>query len=265
VVVVMALLAASGLLYFHFFGAGEEPSEAPPAPETAELAPTPAEPLESQPAQEEEEGGAPPLVQEAIPLPALDESDPLIRELADEVSARPELRAWLLAPELARRFVAGVANVADGESPREQLHFLAPEERFRVVQKDGRLVADPGNHAPYDIAADVFAALNVPTAVRTYRLLQPLFEQAFADLGLPEGSFEETLGRAIRELLQAPRIEAGAELQRVGNYYEYRDEELEGLSPAQRHLLRMGPRNAIRIQAKLREIQRGLGLAEDGG
>ena len=114
----MALLAVSGLLYFHFFfGAGEESSGAPPAPEAAELAPTPAEPLESQPAQEEEEGGAPPLVQEAIPLPALEESDALIREMAGGLSARSELRAWLMAPDLVRRFVAGVANVADGESP----------------------------------------------------------------------------------------------------------------------------------------------------
>ena len=55
------------------------------------------------------------------------------------------------------------------------------------------------------------------------------------------------------------------ELQRVGNFYEYPDEELEGLSLAQRHLLRMGPRNALRIQEKLREIQSGLGLAEDDG
>jgi hypothetical protein len=260
----MALLAVSGLLYFHFL-AGEKPSEPPPAPEAAELAPDAPEPLESQPGQEEEEGAATPLVQEANPLPALEESDALIREMAGGLSPRSELRAWLMAPDLVRRFVAGVANVADGESPREQLLFLAPEERFRVVQREGRLVADPGSHARYDIAADVFASLNVPTAVRAYRLLKPLFEEAFADLGLPEGSFEEALGRAIHELLQAPRIEAAVELQRVGNYYEYPDEELEGLSPAQGHLLRMGPRNAARIQEKLREIQRGLGLAEGEG
>jgi len=258
----MALLAASGLLYFHFL-VGEKPSESPPAPEAAEFAPDAPEPLESQPGQEEEEGAATPLVQEAIPLPALEESDALIREMAGGLSARSELRAWLTAPDLVRRFVAGVANVADGESPREQLLFLAPEERFRVVQREGRLVADPGSHARYDIAADVFGSLNVPTTVRAYRLLKPLFEEGFADLGLPEGSFEETLGRAIRELLQAPRIEAAVELQRVGNYYEYPDEELEGLSPAQGHLLRMGPRNATRIQEKLREIQRALGLAEE--
>ena len=153
--------------------------------------------------------------------------------------------------------------MADGESPREQLLFLAPEERFRVVQQEGRLVADPRSHARYDLAAGVFASLNVPVMVRAYRLLQPLFEEAFADLGLSEESFEETLGRAVRELLRTPRVEGAVELQRVGKFYGYSDQELEGRSPAQRHLLRMGPPNALRIQGKLREIQRGLGLAED--
>ena len=125
------------------------------------------------------------------------------------------------------------------------------------------MVADPRSHARYDIAAEVFASLDVSAVTRAYRLLQPLLEEAYADLGLPEASFEETLGRAIAEILAAPRVEGAAELQPVAGFYEYADQELEGLSPAQRHLLRMGPRNALRIQEKLREIQRGLGLAEE--
>lgn len=263
-VFVAALLAASGFLYFYLSPGGEVPPEAetPAAPEAQELAPAAPEAGESR-AEREREEGLPPLVPEAAALPELGESDPLIRKLVADASARPELRDWLMAPDLVLRFVAGVANVADGESPRDQLLFLLPEEPFRVVQKEGRLVADPRSHARYDAAAGVFASLHVPTVVRAYHLLEPLFEEAFADLGIPDQSFEETLGRAIRELLQAPRIEGAVELQRIGSFYEYPEEELEGVSPAQRHLLRMGPRNALRIQEKLREIQRAIGLAEN--
>jgi hypothetical protein len=262
-VVVAALLLASGLVYFHLRGAGEESPEALPAPESSQLTPSSGEPLEAQPGQADEEGAAPTPVEESLPLPALDESDALVREMAEGASARPELRTWLQAPDLIRRMVAGVANVADGESPRGQLTFLKPREPFRVVEEEGRLVADPRSYARYDVAADVFASLDVPTVIRAYRLLQPLFEQAYAELGLTDSSFEETLGRAIAEILGTPRVEGAAELRRVAGFYEYADQELEGLSLAQRHLLRMGPRNALRIQAKLREIQRGLGLAED--
>jgi hypothetical protein len=104
--------------------------------------------------------------------------------------------------------------------------------------------------------------VNAAAAVRVYRSAQPLFEAAYHDLGTPERSFEETLRSAIQELLAAPPLEGAVALRRVGNYYEYPDEALEGLSSAQRHLLRMGPRNALRIQEKLREIQRALGAVD---
>jgi hypothetical protein len=40
--------------------------------------------------------------------------------------------------------------------------------------------------------------------------------------------------------------------------YEYADPKLEALSPAQKALLRMGPRNVPRVQAKLRELAAAL-------
>ncbi len=46
---------------------------------------------------------------------------------------------------------------------------------------------------------------------------------------------------------------------RLGNVlWEFRDPTLEGLSPPQKHLLRMGPANVRLIQSKIREIQAAL-------
>ncbi len=42
--------------------------------------------------------------------------------------------------------------------------------------------------------------------------------------------------------------------------YEYADRTLEALTPAQKQLLRMGPANVARIQAKLREFQAALAI-----
>lgn len=261
-VVVAALLAVGALVYLVLGPARREP--APPVTSAA-LDAVPAESpvpdVSATPPAAVESVAEPPPVEPVAPLPALDESDPLIRELAADVAARPELRAWLGTSDLLRRFVAAVANLADGESPRQQLLFLAPKEPFRVIQQDDRIVADPRSHARYGVFADVFASLDAAAAVAVYRSAQPLFEAAYADLGIPERSFEETLRAAIQELLKAPSLEGAVALRRIGNYYEYPDEEIEGLSPAQRHLLRMGPRNVQRIQEKLREIQRALGAA----
>jgi hypothetical protein len=45
----------------------------------------------------------------------------------------------------------------------------------------------------------------------------------------------------------------------------YEDEALEGLEPAQKQLMRMGPENVRRVQEKLREIQQALGAPVAGG
>jgi hypothetical protein len=50
-----------------------------------------------------------------------------------------------------------------------------------------------------------------------------------------------------------------------GALYVYTAPELEGLSRAQKHLLRMGPGNVRVIQAKLRELRTALGLPTPAG
>ena len=117
VVVVLALVAVAGLFYLRVIDGCEEPSEVPLVSEAGEPRAADAEPDESQPAREDEEAAAPPLAPETIPLPSLEESDPLIRELAGEASARSEFRAWLAAPELVRRFVGlfHIRGIIQGE------------------------------------------------------------------------------------------------------------------------------------------------------
>ena len=44
--------------------------------------------------------------------------------------------------------------------------------------------------------------------------------------------------------------------------FQFADPELEALSPAQKHLLRMGPRNMRLVQHKMREFARAAGLTQ---
>lgn len=94
-----------------------------------------------------------------------------------------------------------------------------------------------------------------------YRRLRPLFEEAYRDLGFRQGSFDGALARAVESLLAVSVPDGPIEVVPAGaNAYEYRDPELEELSPARKHLLRMGPENARRVQAKLRELAEALEL-----
>jgi hypothetical protein len=200
---------------------------------------------------------------EGVALPPLDQSDGVVRELAARVSADPRLALWLGADDLVRRFAAVAVNVAGGENPRTHVLYLAPREGFRVTRRQGRLVADPASYARYDALADGVASLDAAGCARAYRLLAPLVEAAARELGRPAGGFEGVLAEAFASLLAVPVIEGDVPLRPVTRavvLYEYADARLESLAPAQKQLLRMGPRNVSRVQAKLRELSAALGL-----
>lgn len=200
---------------------------------------------------------------ESLALPSLDDSDAVVRELAGRLSAHPQLALWLGANDLVRRFTAVVMNVANGENPRPHAAYLAPRESFRATSRQGRLVVDPASYARYDAFADGVASLDPAACAHAYRLLAPLFETASRELGQAHGGLDGALAAAVTSLLAVPVLEGDVPLRPVTRavvLYEYADARLEALAPAQKQLLRMGPRNVRKVQAKLREVSAALGL-----
>ena len=200
---------------------------------------------------------------ESLPLPSLAESDPFVRRLAAGISSRPEIVTWLASEELIRRFVAGVDAISEGLSPLDQVPAsMRPKEPFEVVSTGEFEIAAPAAHARYDTLAEVVSGLDSQGLVRAYRELQPLFEEAYRDLGHPKRSFDTALRAAIFELLSTPSVMGEPVLERHTLGYGFADPALEGLSEAQKHLLRFGPVNALRVRSKLRELALALGIPE---
>lgn len=211
------------------------------------------------------EAAARPLgpVVEPRDLPPLGELDGVVRELLGALSRRPEVAAWLASDDLVRRFVASVDNVAGGASPARHNRALAPQVPFQVVRRGSRIVADPASYARYDSLADTVAELDVHALARLYATLKPRLEEAYAELGQPAGTFDRAVELAIVHLLETPAIPPDAPLADDTVSYRYRDARIEALSPAQKQLLRMGPRNVPRVQDTLRALARALGIPEE--
>ncbi|MGE0453850.1 MAG: DUF3014 domain-containing protein [Vicinamibacteria bacterium] len=187
----------------------------------------------------------------------LDESDEAVRGLLRGLSSHSQFAVWLSVEGLVRRFVAAVGSVAEGESPRASLDFLTPKAGFAVVATRGRVLIDRRSYARYDGIVAVVSSLDAGACARAYRELETLLDAAHAELGAPGGRFSATLDQAIRLLLDTPVPEGEVELRPVKKphlVYEFVDPRLEGLAPAQKHLLRLGPENARRLKAKLREL-----------
>lgn len=195
-----------------------------------------------------------------MPETSLPERDAEVRSLASQLSPDPELARWMGEKDLARRFAAAVNNIADGLSPRTVLGFLAPTGAFQVTQVDGTTVIDPASYARYDTVARVIGSIDTQSAASVYRELKPLTDQAHAELAPPGQTFSSALSAAIQHLLKVPVQEGPVEVIPEGALYAYAAPELESLSPAQKHLLRMGPENMKLILAKLRELKNSLGL-----
>ena len=111
--------------------------------------------------------------------------------------------------------------------------------------------------------ADVFLSLDTGESVKMYRQLKPLVQKSYADLGYPGEDFDQTIYRAIVELLEVPVIETDIKLKKDVVTYLLADPKLEDMSEAQKHLIRMGAENVHIIQEKLREIAKALGFSSD--
>jgi hypothetical protein len=195
----------------------------------------------------------------AVPLPSLEESDAFVRQLIAGLSAHPEIARWLSRTALVRTLTVVVVNVADGETPRPHLEFLAPKQRFRAARRPPRLIVpDPGGFAGYDLFGDAIASIDAAATATAFHTLTPLFETAYVELGNPEGGFPAALDKAIRALLAVPVLRDEVELVPHAIGFRYADPKLEALTPAQKQFLRIGPRNVRLVQGKLREIAAAL-------
>lgn len=220
------------------------------------LAPAPRTPAEasttkpSAPGQTPSEGAA-------LPLPELEASDAFVREAAASLADHPGLARWLLIDGIARRFVVTVDNIAEGHSPRRHLRFLTPRGSYLVLgdeYADASVLIDPGSYRRYDAFVGAIEALDPQDCARLFGTLRPLLQLAYEELGYPGASFDRRLEEAAFELLSTPVLTGQPQLLPRVKRFEYADPELENLSDAQKHLLRMGPRNVERLQRKLREL-----------
>lgn len=189
---------------------------------------------------------------ELVPLPPLDDLDAYLR--LELIGIFGDALDELLAREtLIDRFVATVDNL-----PRSHV-----AERIRPVggiagtftvdrnSDDDALVLSPANFERYTFLVEMIQFADVDSIVDAYRRYYPLFQEAYVELGYPNGYFNDRLIEVIDHLLTTPTAEQPIRLTRPHVLYEYADAELESLSSGQKLLLRMGTEHADTLRQLL--------------
>jgi hypothetical protein len=211
-----------------------------------------------------------PAVEEAKPLgdtpppinlPPLEETDPIVRELVEKLSSHPRVLAWLTTQGLIRNFTTVVTNIAEGRTPAGLLRPLRPTGPYQVIERGETIQVDPRSYDRYNPIADAVSGIDPKAAAQLYATLKPRINDAYAEVAVAGTTFDGTLERALVRLIETPVPDAPPLLVPTGIVYGFEDPKLEDLSAAQKQLLRMGPRNARIVQAKLREIAIALGFS----
>lgn len=240
IVPLVLALALGGYALSRWLSPGESPPPEQPAPVAA---PEPAAPSTVAAAPEE-----PPAT--AAEAPAL----------LERASAHPLFRRGLALPDLVRRWAVLTENLAQGDSPRKELSFLAPRGNFAVVRRGDGLAAAPEGWARYDELAAAVSSVDARAVASAYRRLHVVLEAAYQALGYRPGALDAATARALRRLADAPLAAEDTRLVLAEGVYVYADQKLEQLPEVEKHLLRMGPRNEGLVQAKARELLAALGL-----
>ena len=200
---------------------------------------------------------------ETIDLPPIDQTDAVVRELVSRLSSHPTVAAWLTTDQLIRNFTVVVDNISTGRTPSGHLGKIRPTGNFQVREDRNSLWIDPRSYARYDKYADAISALDARGSARLYATLKPRIQDAYRELGHPDGNVDPAVERALVDLLKTPVIDGDVALASRSVAYEFADPRLQSLSSAQRQFLRMGPRNVRLVQAKLREIAPLIGISAE--
>jgi hypothetical protein len=259
--VVLALaLVAGGAWYFFTRAGGARPDAAPPVEPVAadgggEAAAAPPQgPGDAGLVAAAPDAGAPAR-----------EVDPArVQELLDPVSRNPLVRLGLAQGALVRRWVVVTDALAEGDTPRRELGFLAPSRPFSVVTSGGRSVIAPASYARYDAFGDAVASVDAAAVATAYRELHGVLEAAYRALGYPDATLDDVTGRALRRIVAAPVVDGDVEVVNDEGLFVYADRRLEDQGEVEKHLLRMGPRNGRLIAAKARELLLALRLPAEG-
>ena len=191
------------------------------------------------------------------PIIAPDDIDPNLSatEQVATLIGTPRFESMFVPDEFVRKLVATVDALARKDVAARMNPAKPVAKKFVATGADESPVLGAANYSRYAPWVDLVDSLDADQTVALYKRLYPQFQKAYEDLGNPDGYFNDRVIEVIDHLLSAPEAPATIALARPNVLYEFADPALESQSAGRKLLLRMGPGNAARVKAKLREIR----------
>ena len=252
--VVAAALIGVGI-YYRMRAPQPAPAAAPPPQMAAQPAPTPLPSSTPQAPAIQHPIPAQTAKPRAAPLPRLNHSDAMMVAALNRLIGHPAVARFLVPKNVIRRIVVTVDNLPRAKVSAHLRPVKATPGQTMVDRQGGVTTLSSRNFARYTPFVAVVSRINVKALARLYFRLYPLFQQAYESLGYPHKYFNDRLVQAIDSMLATPALSAPVDLVRPHVFWQFADPQLEALPAGQKLLIRMGPRNAAVIEAKLRQFR----------
>jgi hypothetical protein len=250
-IVVIVIVALAAWWYFTRLP-GVDFSRQGPAPSGPAKASTAPAPIEH-PISEAQTSPAPATT---TPLPALDTSDDAVASALASIPGADGLTGLLLSRGLIPHIVATVDALPRRTIGASILPLRTPKGTCAADTSSGKPMLDSKGFARYDPYMKIAAAVDPGTLVTWYVRWYPLFQQAYRELGYPQGYFNDRLIAAIDDMLAAPNAQPPIALAATADgHYVFSDPTWESLSVGQKLMIRIGPEHERTLKAKLRSIR----------
>ena len=192
------------------------------------------------------------------PLPEVGQSDKLMTGVLSKLFQKQDVDRFFIIDHFVERFVTMVDSLTSSQLPQTHRAVTSPPGVFIVDESSGQLFTTANNHQRYEPLIKSLEALNHHDLIAVYVQLYPLFQKAYNQLGYPDAYFNDRVVEVIDHLLATPKVSEPIELVRPKYYYQFANPQLESLSSGQKILLRMGPENAARLTALLKDYRNAL-------
>jgi Protein of unknown function (DUF3014) len=230
----------------------------PRAPEAAQT-PPPAEPT-AEPAIQHPLPAGQDSASKA-PLPPLADSDAALSEALGLIAGAATVKEYVLPENIIRHLVVTIDNLPRQKVAVEKRPTSAAAGSFVANGDELHATLDPQNFARYQPMVAVVGKLDMQQLAAVYVRFYPLFQQAYQDLGYPNGYFNDRLVQVIDILLATPQPTGPIALVRPNVMYTFADPALESRPAGQKLLIRMGPDSAAVIKTKLMELRAAITAA----
>ena len=185
------------------------------------------------------------------PLPALEASDPVLKQDVLKLNWQPGLAGLINTKQMIRNLVITVDNLAQKQLVAKHPVVVPLDQPFVTIADPASQTyqIDPASYQRYEPYIRLLESADPQQLLAVFKRYQPLFEQVFGELGYPELTFQQRLQQALASFLAIGPMSVDTTLVRKSVAYTYADPAVESLSDLEKQVIRLGPDNHQRLRA----------------